>query len=301
LNQDLGRANGGVDAHGSSGLDEGGPDGTLKPDATAEPGGGFVHDLNNLLAVIKNYAAFLSQDVRAAFTADGETSARLMEDVEQIVVAADRAIRLTERVPASVAVMDEAVLLAAAGLARESGGLQPGPLGLRVSGGGASSMSRELSAAVLIVDDDEGTRRTLVRILESRSVNGRRCRCTAVSSAVEARRALRVSEWDLMLCDVVMPGQTGLSLLRHIKSSASSVPVVMVSGVDSPAIAQTASESGACGYIVKPFSDSQVRIAVASALRRADLERENQSSRDRLQVMQAERAGKVAGAGAAGR
>lgn len=70
-----------------------------------------VHDLNNLLAVIKNNAVFITQDLTSVLGGDAETRARLLEDVGQISLATDRAIRLTDQLSASAVVTsDESIV-----------------------------------------------------------------------------------------------------------------------------------------------------------------------------------------------
>jgi len=156
------------------------------------------------------------------------------------------------------------------------------------------SAASPATETVLIVDDDEQVGQTLGRILD-----GHGYRSTHVRSGPEAMRALRDASWDLILCDVNMPGQSGLSLLRHIASDGIHVPVVMVSGIDSPSIAAEAIGLGAYGYVTKPFSSNQVAIAVTNALRRARLEEENRSYREHLEVMVADRTAELTRAASA--
>ena len=262
--------------------------GAQGPDGIGQLVGDFVHELNNLLAVIKNNAVFVTQDLKSVLGGDSATTARMMKDVGQISLATDRAIRLTDQLSASAVVTSDERMVPAGKPVHREGSAQQGPRAARLAVGSTGSMTASGEAAVLIVDDDEQTGQTLVRILERSRFDGRGCRCTTVSSAAEARRALRESPWDLMLCDGVMPGQNGLSLLRHIKSEWSSVPVVMILAVDSAEDAQAALDSGYYAYIAKPYSDNQVRIAVANALRWVELERENGAYSERLQTILAE-------------
>lgn len=131
---------------------------------------------------------------------------------------------------------------------------------------------------ILIVDDEEYLRRTLAWQLEEGGYS-----CTLAASAEEARQRLKEKEFALVLCDVNMPGESGLDLVQDVMAEYSDSGVVMVSGVDNPAVANIALERGASGYIVKPFTTNEVLINVANALRRRRLEIENRHHRERLE------------------
>jgi putative two-component system response regulator len=147
-------------------------------------------------------------------------------------------------------------------------------------------VERESQAAqtVLIVDGDEQVRDTLRRILEDRNFD-----CRLAASAAEAREALDFWTIDLVLSDVMLPGETGLALLRSLRADNPGVPIVMVSGVSDPDVANTAHELGAYGYVTKPFDANQVVIAVNDAILRSRLEEENRGYREQLEWMVTER------------
>jgi putative two-component system response regulator len=105
----------------------------------------------------------------------------------------------------------------------------------------------------------------------------------------DALGAIASGGYDLVMCDVMMPGQSGISLLRQLRACDATVPVVMVSGVSDPDLADVALELGAEGYVTKPFDASQVLIAAAGAMRRSRLESENRLYRDHLEAMVADR------------
>ena len=128
---------------------------------------------------------------------------------------------------------------------------------------GATGTSR--GADVLIVDDQDAVREVLTRILEA---VGHRCRSAA--SVADARIAVETSAPDLVLCDIDMPGESGLSLVEHLQRTWPDVAVLMVTAYDDPAIAEVAMDDGAFGYIIKPFERNEILINVASALRRRD-------------------------------
>jgi putative two-component system response regulator len=86
-----------------------------------------------------------------------------------------------------------------------------------------------------------------------------------------------------------MPGESGLELAGEILARRSDLAVVMVSAADDVALAENALALGAYGYVLKPFTATEVYIAVANALRRRRLEIENREHRDKLERLVAER------------
>lgn len=121
---------------------------------------------------------------------------------------------------------------------------------------------------VLVVDDDDVFRRSLVRMVATAGY-----RCTQVSEAAGARKALATDEdIAVVLCDIRMPGESGIDLLRHICVDLPHVAVIMITGIDDPEIAQVAFDFGAYGYLTKPFSPNELLIALRGAIKRRDLE-----------------------------
>lgn len=149
-----------------------------------------------------------------------------------------------------------------------------------VQSGIADRPASEGRAAILIVDDDEPIRRMLGRLLEEHGH-----RCTLAVDAHDARRHLDTTEYALILCDVNMPGESGLDLIRHVLQDHPHTAAVMVTGLDDPHLASVALDFGAYGYLVKPCKANEVLINVANALHRRRLEIDNQAHRERLEQM----------------
>jgi putative two-component system response regulator len=126
---------------------------------------------------------------------------------------------------------------------------------------------------LLIVDDDNAFRTSLARTLIRHGYV-----CVEAASSVEARAALEAQD-DVaaVLCDVKMPGQSGMDLLTELTADVPGVAVVMMTGVDDPRVAEVAFEFGAFGYLIKPFDTNELLISLASALRRRDLESSQRS------------------------
>ena len=106
---------------------------------------------------------------------------------------------------------------------------------------------------ILIVDDEPAVRYGLRRALESKY------RIAEADSAEGAREALLTEKPDLVLLDVVLPGQDGLSFLKAMRDQGSGVPVLMVSALDAAKTAVDALRLGAADYLVKGFELDELR------------------------------------------
>jgi putative two-component system response regulator len=150
-------------------------------------------------------------------------------------------------------------------------------------GGATGPRSLELSGervGVLIVDDEPQIRRLITLMLERHGYV-----CESAADVAEAR-ALLVSDplrFKLVLCDMNMPGENGLELVRHVLDAYPGIAALMVTGTDDPDIAEIAIRLGAYGYVTKPFSHNELLINVANALHRRRLELENRLQRDMLE------------------
>jgi len=121
-------------------------------------------------------------------------------------------------------------------------------------------------ARILATDD----RPEILRLID-RSLS-ERYECSFAESAAEARALLAGERFDLALCDIQMPGDSGLVLAEQIAREHPGTAVVMLTGVDDPEVAEQAFAAGAHGYLVKPFWAGQLLITVANALRQHALE-----------------------------
>jgi putative two-component system response regulator len=137
---------------------------------------------------------------------------------------------------------------------------------------------------IMIVDDEEPIRRLLGRMLK---MNGEAC--TLAADAAEDRTFIRDQNFDLILCDVKMPSESGIDLIRYTLAEYPETAVIMVTAMDDPEIAETALEIGAYGYIIKPFKPNEVMINVSNALRRRKLEIQNRLHRENLEKLVQER------------
>jgi putative two-component system response regulator len=132
---------------------------------------------------------------------------------------------------------------------------------------------------VLIVDDDATFSRSIGRILTKAGYD-----CGVAASGADARERLN-NEDDIaaVLCDLRMPGESGLDLVATLAADFSEMAVVMTTGVDDPPTAALAFEMGAYGYLIKPFTANEILITLVGALRRRELETVKQSQIDGLE------------------
>ena len=139
-------------------------------------------------------------------------------------------------------------------------------------------------ARILATDDRPEVLRLIDRAL------GDRYACEFAGSVEEARGKLSANgSFDLALCDIEMPQESGLVLVEEISRDHPDTAIVLVTGVDDTAVAQRAFETGAHGYLIKPFWPGQLLITTMNALRQRQLEiaqrAHSKALEDRLQVL----------------
>ena len=115
---------------------------------------------------------------------------------------------------------------------------------------------------LLVVDDDNRIRSLLQRYL---SANG--FRVTAAASAAEARRQISNLSFDLLVVDVMMPGETGLEFTEALRQT-SKVPILMLTARAEVPHRIRGLEVGADDYLAKPFEPRELLLRITSILRR---------------------------------
>ena len=148
----------------------------------------------------------------------------------------------------------------------------------------ALSPSGQARKQILIVDDERPIRMLLQRILETNGYN-----CRTAENAAEARALMSAQASDLILCDINMPGESGLDFIRHVLKAFPDTAAIMVSAIGDPLLAESMLQLGVYDYIIKPMDRNGILISVANAFRRRDLEIANRSYRRNLEQMVDER------------
>jgi len=136
---------------------------------------------------------------------------------------------------------------------------------------------------ILIVDDDAQVLTLLQRILAREGY-----RCTNAADAEAAGAHLARAPFDLLLCDVGLPGASGLELVERSLGRRRTMAALMISGLDDVELADRALRIGAYGYVVKPFTANDVQIAVHGALtrRRHELDTQDELKASREETIQ---------------
>lgn len=135
---------------------------------------------------------------------------------------------------------------------------------------------------ILIVDDSAVTRKVFKRCLSLRYD------CSEASSVIEALAELRTNNYDLVITDVMMPGLSGVELLRRVIESYPETCVLVVSGVDRPQRALDAVRLGAADYLIKPCDPEVLQLAVERAMERQTLLRNAKKYKQDLEAQNRE-------------
>lgn len=126
-------------------------------------------------------------------------------------------------------------------------------------------------STILVIDDEPNILTTVKRSLELEGY-----RVEVAGSTTAGLTAAAEREFDLILLDVVMPGETGLELLPKLRAAAPQTVVVMMSGNASIETAVQATKAGAHDFIEKPLSGDKLLLTVHNALGYARLRGENE-------------------------
>jgi len=115
---------------------------------------------------------------------------------------------------------------------------------------------------LLVVDDDRRIRALLLRFLL-----GEGYRVTTAETAHEARAKLEGLKFDLLILDVMMPGENGFDFARALRA-VSAVPILMLTARDEKESRIMGLEIGADDYLAKPFEPRELSLRVANILKR---------------------------------
>jgi len=115
---------------------------------------------------------------------------------------------------------------------------------------------------ILVVEDDRETRTLIAKYLRNNA-----CNVTAVSDGREMSRAMADHRVDLIILDVMLPGEDGLSLCRKVRSEAQT-PIIMLTARGEDVDRIVGLEMGADDYLPKPFNPRELVARVHAVLRR---------------------------------
>lgn len=118
---------------------------------------------------------------------------------------------------------------------------------------------------ILLVDDERSIREPLGEYLSSHGF-----RVKDAASADAARTLLAAEDFDIIICDIMMPGEDGLSLTRHIRERGD-IPVILLTARSEDTERIIGLEMGADDYVGKPFNPRELVARIKAVLRRAAL------------------------------
>lgn len=120
----------------------------------------------------------------------------------------------------------------------------------------------DAAAHLLVVDDDSRIRELIKRYLGEHGF-----RVTVAGDAAEARKQLRGLEFDLLIVDVMMPGETGIEFTKSI-SGENQVPILMLTALAETDDRINGLEAGADDYLSKPFEPRELLLRINNILKR---------------------------------
>ncbi len=123
---------------------------------------------------------------------------------------------------------------------------------------------------ILVVDDDVRLRRLIKKYLTEQGFD-----VYEAGDAAEARSLLALFVFDLMIMDVMMPGQNGRDLTRALRAQGEQTPILMLTAMGDIDNRLKGLEAGADDYLPKPFEPKELLLRVQSILKRAGLQRSN--------------------------
>lgn len=154
---------------------------------------------------------------------------------------------------------------------------------------GGNPLKSAVNLKVLLVDDDSDLRELFTEALRERGYYAEAACC-----AEEALEKLAKDAFDVVACDMVMPGMDGIELIKRIRRFCKGVEppqevlIIMITGDGAIETASKAIEAGAFGYMTKPFRFDEFLIIMKSAAERLALMSENSMLRNELKLAHAE-------------
>ncbi len=134
-----------------------------------------------------------------------------------------------------------------------------------------------MKSRILIIDDEQNARDALRTILAEEGYE-----VEEAADGADGYEKMAAFHPDAVLCDVRMPKEDGLSLLKRAKESGFECPFVMMTAFGSIETAVEAMRNGADDYLTKPLDVTQVLVKLERALEKRQLKRDNQMLRERL-------------------
>jgi response regulator RpfG family c-di-GMP phosphodiesterase len=117
--------------------------------------------------------------------------------------------------------------------------------------------------------------------------------CDLAENSEEARNHLKTKNYELLLCDIKLPGESGMDFIKYVTADYKDTATIIVSGINDTEVAKSALRRGIYDYIMKPVTINRLSVSVANALRRRQLEIANRTYKEDLERMIVERTAKL--------
>jgi DNA-binding NtrC family response regulator len=141
---------------------------------------------------------------------------------------------------------------------------------LNLSGAGSVFSTNSASGSILVIDDEAGIRESLEVLL---SLEGYSVK--TANDGEQGLRTLEMENFDLVLLDLALPGQSGLELLPQIKERQPETPVIMITAYGTVENVVEAVRAGADNFVQKPWDNEKLLADIRSAVARYKAEEEN--------------------------
>ena len=123
-------------------------------------------------------------------------------------------------------------------------------------------MIQEDKKHILIVDDDDRIRELLREYLQNNNFY-----TTTAKNSLDAKKKISLLKFDLIILDIMMPGQSGLELTREIKEK-SDQPIILLTAMGETSDRISGLETGADDYLPKPFEPKELLLRIKNILKR---------------------------------
>ena len=121
---------------------------------------------------------------------------------------------------------------------------------------------KEEKKHILIIDDEEGIREPLKEYLETENFF-----VTTAKDSEDAKNKIKILEFDLLIVDIMMPGQSGLELTKEIRKFKDT-PIIFLTAMGEAASRIHGLETGADDYVPKPFEPKELVLRIKNILKR---------------------------------
>ena len=137
-----------------------------------------------------------------------------------------------------------------------------------------------MNERLLIVEDEETLCQSLKRVLEREGYS-----VDTVNNAESAHEVFEAGFYDVIITDIILPGMTGIELLKKIKDKFPEQLVVLMTAYASLETAVEALRYGAYDYVVKPVMHEEIKQIVKNALKQVELQAENGRLKKEIEVL----------------